>query len=68
MHHSHSTMHRIAATRELCHALKEHVGRVEELLAQGETDRTTLFEINRQRVNEYQVNKWTNMLVIMMTS
>ena len=49
-------IHRITATRDLCHALKMHVERVEKLLTQGEADRNTLSEANQQRVCEYQVD------------
>ena len=51
--------YRIQATRDLCLALKEHVGRVEEVIAQGGADRSTLMEQNQQRISEYQVRRDT---------
>lgn len=52
---------RIQSTRDMCHALKEHVGRVEEGLALGESDRNSLRGLNQHRITDYQVNDVSQM-------
>ena len=46
---------RIDATREMCTLLKNHIARTEDALAVGETDKETFLQLDKQRVDEYQV-------------
>ena len=48
-------MLRIDATREICTLLKNHIARTEDVLAVGEIDKETLHQVDKQRVDEYQV-------------
>lgn len=48
-------MDRIDATREMCTLLKNHVTRTEDVLAVGERDKETFQQVDKQRVDEYQV-------------
>ena len=48
-------MLRIDATREMCTLLKNHIARTEDVLAVGESDKETFQQVDKQRVDEYQV-------------
>ena len=48
---------RIDATREMCTLLKNHIARTEDVLAVGESDKETFQQVDKQRVDEYQVRQ-----------
>ena len=54
--HIHTPCNRIASTRDMCTALKNHSVQVDEALCKGQYDKEQLMETDRARMIQLQVS------------
>ena len=54
--HKHAHGNRIASTRDMCTALKNHCVQVDDTLCKGQYDKEQLVETDRARMSQFQVS------------